>query len=117
MLWRSGDLEQMAAAKLLVRYFKTNQFAKPAVSKPKPVVRCLILTGHGREEARVPRGEIAVNVFILLEPGPGTFRKRKLGKAIKDTALIFGITEKQVRDCFNEHRDKLLTWGRLITWS
>ena len=120
MLWRSGDRVQMAMAKLLVWYFKTStgQFTKPTELKPKRVVECRIMaTGGQRKKALVPRKEIALNVFLLLEPGPGSLLERKLGKAIKDTALFFDITDKQVRDCFNECREDLLQFGDLITWS
>ena len=118
MLPRSDAPEQRAAARLLIRFFKTGQFTKPTVLKPEHMVECRIMAAGGRRrKTLVPRKEIALNVFLLLEPGPGSLRERKLGKAIKDTALFFDITEKQVRDCFNECREDLLQFGDLITWS
>ncbi len=137
MLWRSDDPEQRTAARLLLRYSRTGRFsaaAKATTGRLAGPVKCKRTpTGESRE-CEVPRNEIALSVFHHLAPDPKhskfapaaifdveerqrSLRRRKLGKAVADTARYFGISENVVRDCFEEHCDELLLFGDVITWS
>jgi hypothetical protein len=125
LLWRAGGLERRVAAKLLIWFFRTGRFTKARKGpQPRPI-KCIRTPTGERKEALVPRNEIALDVFHRLELGPGSPRERKLGKAIKDAARFYGITKKQVRDCFDEYREDLFwisdetsSWiSDRITWS
>lgn len=137
MLWRSDDPEQRMAARLLLGYSKTGRFsdtAKAMIGRPTGPVKCKSTPTGERRECEVPRSEIALSAFLRLEPDPKppmvaleavfdaderrrSLRRRKLGKAVADTARYFGINENVVRDCFEEHCDELLLFGNAITWS
>ncbi|MGY3327483.1 hypothetical protein ACVILI_000500 [Mesorhizobium sp. USDA 4775] len=137
MLWRSDDPEQRMAAKLLLGYCRTGQFseaAKAMIGRPTGSVKCIRTPTGERKACEVPRNEIALSVFLRLGPDPRppmfalaaifdadergrSLRRRKLGKAVADTALFFGISEKVVRDCFDGHCNELLLFGNVITWS
>ncbi|MER9580486.1 hypothetical protein [Mesorhizobium sp. M0276] len=137
MLWRSEDPEQRMAARILLRYSRTGRFSeapKATIGKPTGPVKCKRTPTGERRECEVLRSEIALSAFHHLAPDPkppkftlaaifdaderrSSLRRRKLGKAVADTARYFGISENVVRDCFEEHYDELLLFGDVITWS
>ncbi|MER8570631.1 hypothetical protein NKH19_00750 [Mesorhizobium sp. M1338] len=137
MLWRSDDPEQRMAARLLLRYCRTGTFpaaAKAKTGRPAGPVKCKRTPTGEPRECEVPRNEIALSVFHRLVPDPKppklalaaifdaderrrSLRRRKLRKAVAETASYFGVSENVVRDCFEEHCDELLLFGDAITWS
>ncbi|MDX8445331.1 hypothetical protein [Mesorhizobium captivum] len=130
MLWRSHDPERRVAAQLLLRYAKTGRFlevARGPMGRPPGPVKCKRTPTGERRAVEVPRNEIALSVFLRLEPGPlpligprevsRELRRRGLGDAIAKTARFFGISEDVARDCFEAYRDELLRFGDVITWS
>jgi hypothetical protein len=138
MLWKSGDPEQQMAARLLLRYCRMGRFsepAKPMIGRPtQPPVKCKRTPTGQSMECVVPRSEIALSVYLRLVPDPKppnfplaaifdaderrrSLRRRKLGKAVADTARFFVISKDVARDCFEDHYDELLLFGDTITWS
>ena len=100
-LWRTG---QRAESHLLLRYFRTGCFIKASDgwSAPPREIECSICTADGmRTTVRVPRWKVALFVSDLLKGLP---RERGLmQRALGDAVTFFGLTEKQVRDCYREN--------------
>ncbi len=133
MLRRPGDAESRMAVRLLLRLFRTGAFSDAPKGRPSGPVMCQRTPSGELEAVAVPRNEIALSVFLRLEPDPkppagralvvdqGERRRllvrRKLSKAVHDTARFFGISQNVVRDCFEEHCDELLQFGDAIKWS
>ncbi|RWM25177.1 hypothetical protein [Mesorhizobium sp.] len=106
----------------LARFIAHGRFdegADPPTRKSRPV-QCT-RTPDGRQGSfEVSRTEIALLVFYGLKAGPNpplddaeevsrALTMRDLAGAVRAAAVIYGITEKQARDCFNDYRHELLS--------